>query len=128
MRAMTWDLPIEADSQRSTKLQSLSFGRDGLTLDLLEEKSGKPRKNRIHVPGPELRALLLRVNGSRHNELRHRAGAIRKDFMVALSSLVGSLVLDGVLKTGETIWIVRANRSQRRPMKRKHEMANGLDL
>ena len=128
MRAKTWDLPIQADWQRAPELQSLSFGRDGLTLGLLKDESGKPRKSRIHVPGPALRALLLRTNGSRHNELGHRAGAINKDYMVALSSLVGSLVLDGVLKTGETIRIVRAGRSQRRPIERNHDMATGSDL
>jgi hypothetical protein len=108
MRERTWDLPIQADWLRATEFQSLSFGRDGLTLDLLKNESGKPRKSRIHVPGPALRTLLLRANGSRHTGPSHRTRAIRKDFVVALSSLVGCLVLDGVLKTGEAITIVRA--------------------
>ncbi|TMB15202.1 MAG: hypothetical protein E6J65_21665 [Deltaproteobacteria bacterium] len=99
MRARTWDLPLEAYRQRSPELQFLSFGRDGLTLDLLDDESGKPRKNRIHVPG---------------FALGYRAGAVHKDFMVTLSSLVGSVVLAGVLKNGQTIRIVRRGRPRHR--------------
>jgi len=106
MQVRTWDLPDQADGQRATELDSLSFGRDGLTLDLRENEPGRRKKTRMHVPGPALRALLLRRgNGSRHHQ---QAVGIHKDFMVALSSLVGSVVLARVLKNGDTIRVVRA--------------------
>ena len=75
------------------------FWTNGLTLDLLDDESGKPRKNRIHVPG---------------FALGYRAGAVHKDFMVTLWSLVGSVVLAGVLKNGQTIRIVRRGRPRHR--------------
>ena len=48
MPVKTWDLPIKAMWHRATELDSLSFGRDGLTLRLIEEESGKHWQ--LHFP------------------------------------------------------------------------------
>lgn len=48
MAAKTWDLPIKAEWHRATGLDALSFGRDGLTLQLIEEDS--EMRWRLHFP------------------------------------------------------------------------------
>jgi len=48
MTVRTWDLPIRADWHRATELRSLTFGREGLSLRLLEEDTGK--EWRLHFP------------------------------------------------------------------------------
>ena len=48
MRVKVWDLPIRARWHRATELGSLSFGREGLTLLLVEEDSEK--RWRLHFP------------------------------------------------------------------------------
>lgn len=40
MSVKTWTLPIKAEWHRATELESLSFGREGLTLVLIEEHAG----------------------------------------------------------------------------------------
>lgn len=46
MPVKTWDLPVKAEWHRATVLESLSFGRDGLALYLVEDDS--KRRWRLH--------------------------------------------------------------------------------
>ena len=39
MQAKPWDVPIRADWHRASELTHISFGRDGLTLKLVEEET-----------------------------------------------------------------------------------------
>lgn len=48
MSIKIWDLPIKGEWHRATGLESISFGREGLTLHLVEEDSEKHW--RLHFP------------------------------------------------------------------------------
>jgi hypothetical protein len=46
--AKTWDVPIRGEWHRATDLRSLAFGRDGLSLLVVEEETEKMW--RLHFP------------------------------------------------------------------------------